>query len=106
MEKSEAELVFLWNDCMVGPNVRKQFLDSALEDPDKELERLDVAIKEMQDYKERNRNILKDLQKFLDRCKLAKELQLRLLDPNRLFKSRGNAMAKEEADRKLVNTLP
>ena len=106
MEKSEAELVVLWNDCMVGPNVRKQFLDSALEDPDKELERLDVAIKEMQDYKERNRNILKDLQKFLDRCNLAKELQLRLLDPNRLFKSRGNAMAKEEADRKLVNTLP
>ena len=106
VERSEAMLVVLWNDCMVGDKARKVFLDAACEDPEEEVQRIDRTIKEMQIYNEKNQEVLKVLKKFLNRCELAKELQLRLLDPNRLFKSRGNAMAKEEADRRTVNTLP
>ena len=106
VEKSETELVILWNDCMVGDSSRKDFLDAACEDLEEEVHRIDQAIEEMEIYKEKNQEVLKMLKKFLNGCELAKDLRLRLLDPNRLFNSRGNAMVKEEADRRTVHTLP
>ena len=106
LAKSKVELEAVWDECMVGPRTRRQFDEGSRGDLDLELNRIEEEIGRTLESKNRNREVYNKLRKFLNRCELAKDLQMRLQDPERLFKSRGLAMAKEENDRKMVNTLP
>ena len=54
----------------------------------------------------RHGDVIKKLRRFLERCQLTREFQLRLQDPGRLFKARGDDLVREEHDRNLVNALP
>jgi hypothetical protein len=106
LKKNKADLEILWRECMVGSMTKIEFFECALDDPDNELTRIEEEVQKTVQYKSLNLEVLKKLKKFLDHCQLANDLQMRLQDPSRLFKSRGLDMAKEETDRRKVNALP
>ena len=106
VERAKEDLEVLWEERLVGRKARQAFLAAELPDPDAELERLEERTRIIQEELLGHGDVIKKLRRFLERCQLARELQLRLQDPGRLFKARGDDLMREEQDRKLVNALP
>ena len=106
MARAREDLEVLWEERLVGRAARQAFLAAELQDPDAELERLEEQTRLTQEELLGHGDVLKKLRRFLERCRLARELQLRLQDPGRLFKARGDDLMREEHDRNLVNALP
>ena len=100
------DLEVLWEERLVGRAAWQAFLAAELPDPDAELERLEEKTRHTQEELLRHGDVIKKLRRFLERCQLARKLQLRLHDSTRLFKARGDDLMREEQDRKLVNALP
>ena len=105
LENARQDLERVWMLRRVGARTRAVFLASSLEDQDEELLRIEEETGSVEEDLSANKELLKKLATFLQRCSLAEDLQLRLQDPERLFKSRGKAMVQEEQDRKTGETF-
>ena len=106
LENARQDLERVWMRRRVGARARAIFLASSLEDQDEELLRIEEETGRVEEDISAHKDLLKKLETFLQRCSLAEELQLRVQDPERLFKARGKAMVQEEQDRRKVNALP
>ena len=105
LENARQDLEKVWQQRMVGARAKAVFLASSLEDQDEELLRIEEETGNVEEDLSANKDMLKKLPTFLQRCSLAEDLQLRLQDPERLFKARGKAMVQEEQDRKTGETF-
>ena len=103
---AKSELFDLWEACMVGEEERGVFLNNLNDNADGVLSVIENEISRFQNYQRLHKDTFSKLSTFVGLCDLADDLKERMKDPNRLFKSRGKAMVKEEEDRKKVNTIP
>ena len=106
IDNAKTELSELWEACMVGEEEREVFLNNLKDDADNMLSAIENEIIRLQKYQRLHKDTFAKLSIFIELCDLAEDLKERMKDPNRLFKSRGKAMVREEQDRKKVNTIP
>ena len=103
--RAKAEIEAIWRYRMVGARTQQAFWRDSMEDPEEELKRIEMEVKNVQEDLNKHEETLQKWHTFLERCRLAHDLSLRQQDPARL-KNRGNALMQEEKDRKKVNMLP
>eukprot|EP00092_Neocalanus_flemingeri_P016893 GFUD01018271.1.p1 GENE.GFUD01018271.1~~GFUD01018271.1.p1 ORF type:complete len:528 (-),score=130.40 GFUD01018271.1:97-1641(-) len=108
IDRAKIELVGLWDGCLVAKEEQSLFLTGieAEVDADEALATVEGEIGRLQKFSSQHKETLQKIGAFMELCDLAEDLKERMQDPNRLFKSRGKAMVKEEQDRKRVNTIP
>eukprot|EP00092_Neocalanus_flemingeri_P004203 GFUD01004521.1.p1 GENE.GFUD01004521.1~~GFUD01004521.1.p1 ORF type:complete len:794 (+),score=179.39 GFUD01004521.1:244-2382(+) len=108
IDRAKKELVVLWDGCLVAKEEQSLFLGGieAEVDADEALATVEGEIGRLQKFSSQHKETLQKIVAYMELCSLAEDLKERMQDPNRLFKSRGKAMVKEEQDRKRVNTIP
>eukprot|EP00092_Neocalanus_flemingeri_P018419 GFUD01019934.1.p1 GENE.GFUD01019934.1~~GFUD01019934.1.p1 ORF type:complete len:724 (-),score=194.61 GFUD01019934.1:76-2247(-) len=109
INNAKIELDGLWKACLVSEDEKSHFLAGLEEDTDSEEEMLaavESEINRLGEYFSQHKETIQKLVAYLDLRDVAEDLKERMMDPNRLFKSRGPAMVKEEQDRKKVNSWP
>eukprot|EP00092_Neocalanus_flemingeri_P022714 GFUD01024634.1.p1 GENE.GFUD01024634.1~~GFUD01024634.1.p1 ORF type:complete len:780 (-),score=195.56 GFUD01024634.1:138-2267(-) len=108
IDRAKKELVVLWDGCLVAKEEQALFLGGieAEVDADEALATVEGEICRLQKFSSQHKETLQKIGAYMELCNLAEDLKERMQDPNRLFKSRGKAMVKEEQDRKRVNTIP
>eukprot|EP00092_Neocalanus_flemingeri_P000867 GFUD01000924.1.p2 GENE.GFUD01000924.1~~GFUD01000924.1.p2 ORF type:complete len:238 (-),score=82.32 GFUD01000924.1:766-1443(-) len=105
INRAKIELVGLWDVCLVAKEEQSLFLTGIDAEVDVD-EALEEEIGRLRKFSSQHKETLQKVVAFLEQCDLAEDLKERMQDPNRLFKSRGKTMVKEEQDRKRVNTIP
>eukprot|EP00092_Neocalanus_flemingeri_P014462 GFUD01015606.1.p1 GENE.GFUD01015606.1~~GFUD01015606.1.p1 ORF type:complete len:767 (+),score=188.47 GFUD01015606.1:174-2303(+) len=108
IDRAKKELVGLWDGCLVAKEEQSLFLTGidAEVDADEALGTVEEDIGRLRKFSSQHKETLQKVVAFMDLCDLAEDLKERMQDTNRLFKSRGPTMVKEEQDRKRVNTIP
>merc|ERR1719154_634090 len=106
VDNAKSELSVLWEKCLTGTNEQSLFLAGLKGDFDETLASVECEICRLRKYFGQHKDTLLKVVVYLELCGLAEDLKTRMMDPNRLFKSRGKALVQEEQDRKKVNMIP
>ena len=89
---AKTELSVLWEKSLVGNNEQSQFLGGLKGESDETLAAVEYEICRLRKYFVQHKDTLLKIVVYLELCDLAEDLKERMMDPNRLFKSRGKAL--------------
>lgn len=103
ISSARTDLEKWWMECLVGEVEQGNFLliidELSLE---LRLAKIDEEIEARKVFYRQHQRTIKKVMELLELSELADDLRKRMDDPDRLFKSRGKAMVKEEQDRRKV----
>jgi len=103
ISSARTELEKWWMECLVGEAEQANFFliidELSLES---RLAKIDEEIEARKIFYSQHQRTFKKVMELLELSELADDLRKRMDDPDRLFKSRGRAMVKEEQDRRKV----
>jgi len=105
IENAREELHELWEKCMTPVEDREEILIRAEDYTEDTLEELENKIKTMKVFFDSNYEVFSKYKKLLSLWDTVEDLDAKSRDPNRLLKSRGNALFKEEKERKQIGHL-
>jgi len=105
LENARGELDELWEKCMTPEEEREEFLVQLEGYTEETLDEIEEKIKTMKEFYESNFEVFSKYKKLLSLWESVRDLDAKSRDPNRLLKSRGNALFKEEKERKQIGQL-
>jgi len=102
VQNARVELNETWEKCFISEEDRGVFERRCADSTDDTLDQIEDEIKKLTVYYCQNSEMLFKYKKLMALWNSVEELETKSRDPNRLFKSRGNALFKEEKERKQV----
>jgi len=102
VENAKVELNEMWQKCFISEEDRGVFERRCAASTDDTLDQIEDEINKLTIYYDHNYEMLTKYKKLMALWNSVEELETKSRDPNRLFKSRGNALFKEEKERKQV----
>jgi len=99
---ARVELNEMWQKCLISEEDRGVFERRCADSTDDTLDQIEDEINKLTIYYCQNSEMLFKYKKLMALWNSVEELETKSRDPNRLFKSRGNALFKEEKERKQV----
>merc|ERR1719186_274071 len=105
VENGKSELNELWKKCYISEEDRGEFTRKTIGNLEDVYDLIEIEIKSLTAYYNSNCEMLAKYKKLISLWATVDDLDIKSRDPNRLLKSRGNALFKEERERKQVAQL-
>merc|ERR1719186_482536 len=105
VEDGKSELNDLWEKCFIDEEDRGEFTRKTIGNSEDVYDLIEIEIKSLTAYYNSNCEMLAKYKKLISLWATVDDLDIKSRDPNRLLKSRGNALFKEERERKQVAQL-
>jgi len=105
VKDGKSELNELWEKCFIDEEDRGEFTRKTIGNSEDVYDLIENEIKHLTIYYNSNCEMLIKYKKLISLWATVDDLDIKSRDPNRLLKSRGNALFKEERERKQVAQL-